>query len=237
VDAGINGFMIPAASPEDITRAVELSQRYRNIFFGVGFHPYDIDKFDISLMQKYINHPKCIAVGECGLDYYRLPDEESKKQHIKQKQKEVFISHVDFAKKYKKPLIIHIRDANKDSKDILISSGAKEVGGVLHCYNASEELLELANHNFYFGIGGVVTFKNAKKLVNILKKLPLDKIVVETDSPYLTPTPFRGTRNEPKYTKLVVQKIAEILCIKEEELKDILYNNTIKLFKEFNKKD
>ena len=188
-------------------------------------------------MEKYINHPKCIAVGECGLDYFRLPDKKSEKEKTKQKQKEVFISHIDFAKKYKKPLIIHIRDASKDSKDILISSNAKEVGGVLHCYNASEELLELVNHNFYFGIGGVITFKNAKKLVNVLHKLPLDKIVVETDSPYLTPTPFRGTRNEPKYTKLVVQKIAEILCIKEEELQDILYNNTIRLFRKFNKKD
>ncbi len=109
------------------------------------------------------------------------------------------------------------------------------MGGVLHCFNASEELLELKNHNFFFGIGGVITFKNAKKLVNILPKIPLDKIVVETDSPYLTPHPFRGKRNEPSYTTFIIEKIAEILNKSYEEISDICFKNSLKLFKEFNK--
>lgn len=108
---------------------------------------------------------------------------------------------------------------------------AKEVGGVLHCFNASEHLLPLAEHDFYFGIGGVLTFKNAKRLVEILPKIPLDKIVVETDGPYLTPHPNRGKRNEPKYTKLVVEKIAELLSKEPEEIANITTQNSKKLFK------
>ncbi len=167
------------------------------------------------------------------MDYYRLPeDEEEKKENIK-RQKEVFISQISLAKKYKKPLIIHIREASNDSREILISQNAKEVGGVLHCFNASEHLLPLANHNFYFGIGGVLTFKNAKKLVEILPKIPKDRLLIETDAPYLTPHPYRGVRNEPYYTIYVAQKMAELLDMSEEEIKNLTTNNAKKLFKEF----
>lgn len=184
-------------------------------------------------MEKYINHPKCIAVGECGLDYFRLPeDEEEKKANIK-KQKEVFIAQIEFAKKVNKPLIVHIREASDDSRQILIDYNAKEVGGVLHCYNASEHLLPLSEHNFYFGIGGVLTFKNAKKLVEVLPKIPEDKLIVETDGPYLTPHPHRGKRNEPIYTKLVVDKISELLEIDVKTVEEITTNNATKLFKQF----
>lgn len=189
--------------------------------------------YDEATMEKYINHPKCIAVGECGLDYFRLPeDEEEKKANIKL-QKEVFIAQIEFAKKVNKPLIVHIREASNDSRQILMDYNAKEVGGVLHCYNASEHLLPLAEHNFYFGIGGVLTFKNAKKLVEILPKIPQEKIIVETDGPYLTPHPHRGKRNEPAYTKLVVQKISELLEMELEETEKITTNNAIRLFKQF----
>jgi TatD DNase family protein len=180
-----------------------------------------------------VNHPKCIAIGECGLDYYRLPDdEEEKKENIK-RQKEVFISQINLAKKYKKPLIIHIREASDDSRQILINENAKEVGGVLHCFNASEHLLILSEHNFYFGIGGVLTFKNAKKLVEILPKIPKDKLLIETDAPYLTPHPYRGVRNEPYYTIYVAQKMAELLNMTEKQIADLTTNNAKKLFKEF----
>lgn len=180
-----------------------------------------------------MNHPKCIAIGECGLDYYRLPDdEEEKKENIK-RQKEVFISQINLAKKYKKPLIIHIREASDDSRQILINENAKEVGGVLHCFNASEHLLILSEHNFYFGIGGVLTFKNAKKLVEILPKIPIDKLLIETDAPYLTPHPYRGVRNEPYYTIYVAQKMAELLNMTEKQIADLTTNNAKKLFKEF----
>jgi TatD DNase family protein len=130
----------------------------------VGIHPYDAPSYDENIMKEYITHPKCIAVGECGLDYYRLPEDENEKLAEKQLQKEVFISQIEFAKKVKKPLIVHVREASNDSKIILEKYGAKEVGGVLHCYNASEHLLSLSEHGFYFGIGGVLTLKMLKSL-------------------------------------------------------------------------
>jgi TatD DNase family protein len=167
------------------------------------------------------------------LDYFRLPkDEEAKKQNI-QKQKDIFKAQIEFAKEVNKPLIIHIRDANDDSKQILIDTNAKEVGGVLHCFNASEHLLELSEHNFYFGIGGVLTFKNAKKLVEILPKIPKDKLIIETDSPYLTPHPHRGERNEPSMTRFVASKMADLLNVDIKQIEDLTTNNSIKLFKEF----
>lgn len=180
-----------------------------------------------------MNHPKCIAIGECGLDYFRLPEDEIEKQENIKKQKEVFIAQIEFAKKVKKPLIVHIREASNDSKQILIDYNAKEVGGVLHCFNASEHLLPLAEHNFYFGIGGVLTFKNAKKLVEILPKIPKEKLLIETDAPYLTPHPHRGERNEPYYTVFVAQKMAELLLMNEDEIQRLTTNNSKRLFKEF----
>jgi len=199
----------------------------------VGIHPYDIDMYDEKVLEEYINHPKCIAVGECGLDYFRLPEDEEEKKANVAKQKEVFISQIEFAKKVKKPLIVHIRDASNDSRQILMDYNAKEVGGVLHCYNASEHLLPLADHGFYFGIGGVLTFKNAKKLVDVLPKIPKEKLVIETDGPYLTPHPHRGKRNEPYYTVFVADKMAELLDMSRDEIEELTTTNAKKLFKEF----
>jgi len=169
-------------------------------------------------------------VGECGLDYFRLSeDEDEKKANIKL-QKEVFVSQINLAKKYKKPLIIHIRDASNDSKILMIENNVKEVGGVLHCYNADEQLLSLSDHGFYFGIGGVLTFKNAKKLVNVLSKIPQEKLLIETDGPYLTPHPYRGSRNEPKYTNEIATKMAEFLNLSKEEVADLTTTNAKRLF-------
>ena len=134
------------------------------------------------------------------------------------------------AKKYKKPLIIHIRDASRDSKALLLEHNAEEVGGVLHCFNADDELLSLADNGFYFGIGGVLTFKNAKKLVNILPRIPSEKLIIETDGPYLTPTPHRGQRNEPFYTTFVASKMAELLEIPLENIERLTTLNAQKLF-------
>ncbi|MDD2888777.1 MAG: TatD family hydrolase [Aliarcobacter sp.] len=229
----VKGFLIPGADFDDLPQAIKLAEKYDEVYFAVGIHPYDIDKFDEATMEKYVNHPKCIAIGECGLDYFRLPEDEIEKQENIKKQKEVFIAQIEFAKKVKKPLIVHIREASNDSRQILIDYNAKEVGGVLHCFNASEHLLPLAEHNFYFGIGGVLTFKNAKKLVDILPKIPKEKLLIETDAPYLTPHPHRGERNEPFYTVFVAQKMAELLQLNEDEIQRLTTNNSKRLFKEF----
>lgn len=227
----MESFIIPGADPKDLAKAVALSEKYENVFFAVGFHPYDCEVFDLEILKRYADHPKCVAVGECGLDYYRLPESEEEKIQNIQKQKEVFIAQIEFAKTVNKPLIVHIRESSNDSRNILEKYDAKKTGGVLHCFNASEHLLPLADHGFYFGIGGVLTFKNAKKLVEILPKIPKDKLIIETDGPYLTPHPYRGERNEPKYVKLVAMKISEILDLDFDYICDLTTNNSKKLFK------
>jgi len=225
--------LIPGADFNDLPQAIKLAEKYDEVFFAVGIHPYDIKSYDEKILEKYISHPKCVAVGECGLDYFRLPDDEEEKEAEVKLQKEVFIAQINFAKKVKKPLIVHVREASNDSRNILIEHNAKEVGGVLHCFNASEHLLCLSEHNFYFGIGGVLTFKNAKKLVDILPKIPQEKLLIETDGPYLTPTPFRGKRNEPAYTTYVAEKMAEILELEDETIRKLTTSNAKSLFKEF----
>ncbi len=227
-ESGVGCFIIPGADPKDLERAKELAHRYKEVYYAIGVHPYDIDSFDEAIFED-LSDPKCVAVGECGLDYYRLPKEENEKERVKQAQKEIFVRQIEIAKEHEKPLIVHIREASHDAKELL-EAYAGERGGVLHCYNASPILLDLAKRGFYFGIGGVLTFKNAKKLVQIVPKIPLDRILIETDAPYLTPHPFRGKRNEPAYTTYVVQKLAEILGKNVEEIEDITTQNAKRLF-------
>ena len=234
-DNNVKAFLIPGADFKDLPQAIKLAEKYDEIFFAIGIHPDEAEQYDEKIMEKYVNHPKCIAIGECGLDYFRLPDNQDEKEKIIKKQKEVFKAQIEFAKKVNKPLIIHVREATNDSREILIDNNAKEVGGVLHCFNASEHLLLLADHNFYFGIGGVLTFKNAKKLVEILPKIPKEKLIIETDCPYLTPHPFRGQRNEPFYTNLVADKISELLNLTRDEVEKLTTSNAKTLFKQFSK--
>jgi len=225
--------LIPGADFNDLPQALKLAEKYDEVYFSVGIHPYDVDSYDERMLEEFSRHPKCIAIGECGLDYFRLPEDEEEKKANVAKQKEVFIAQIEFAKKVKKPLIIHVRDSSNDSRQILMDYNAKEVGGVLHCYNASEHLLPLTDHGFYYGIGGVLTFKNAKKLVEVLPKVPKDRLIIETDAPYLTPHPHRGKRNDPYYTVFVADKMAEILELSRDEIEELTTTNAKKLFKEF----
>ncbi|MCD6259675.1 MAG: TatD family hydrolase [Helicobacteraceae bacterium] len=229
-EGGVGRFVIPGADPKTLQRAIEICEANDDVFFAVGVHPYDMESFEVFDFSRYLSHPKCVAIGECGLDYFRLEGDEQEKQKEKALQQEIFRAQIRLAKEYKKPLIVHIRDASRDSKAILLEEGAAEVGGVLHCFNADEELLSLANEGFYFGIGGVLTFKNAKKLVNVLPKIPQEKLLIETDGPYLTPTPHRGERNEPLYTKLIAAKMAELLEKDQEETEEITTKNAFHLF-------
>ena len=230
LSVGVKSFIIPGAHPSTLSRAVELCEQYENIYFAVGVHPYDLEGLEGLDFEHYASHPKCVAIGECGMDYYRLEGSEEEKSAEKKRQEDAFRLQIRFAKKVKKPLIVHIRDASHDSKMILLSECAGEVGGVLHCYNADDELLSLADENFYFGIGGVLTFSNAKKLVNILPRIPTNKLLIETDGPYLTPHPHRGSRNEPSYTALVAQKMSDILNTPLEEIESLTTNNAVRLF-------
>ena len=227
---GVERFIIPGADITTLDRAVTIAEANQDVYFAVGVHPYDKEQFDKLDISQYVNHPKCVAIGECGLDYFRLDGSDKEKEREKEEQKRVFRAQIELAKQYKKPLIVHIRDASADSKALMLEAGAGEVGGVLHCFNADEQLLSLANKGFYFGIGGVLTFKNAKKLVNVLPKIPKEKLVIETDGPYLTPTPHRGERNEPLYTTFVAQKMAELLELPRSEIETLTTQNAGKLF-------
>lgn len=229
LESGVEKYIIPGADPETLNRAVELAESYDNIYFSVGVHPYDAAHYDKERLAPFVTHPKCIAIGECGLDYYRLPETEEEIEKEKNLQKEVFISQIEWAKALQKPLIVHIRESSRDAQELL-EAYAGDAGGVLHCYNADEELLKLANQNFYFGIGGVLTFKNAKKLINVYPKIPTEKLLVETDAPYLTPHPHRGKRNEPSYVSLVIKKMSELSEVEEDMMIKWTRENAKRLF-------
>jgi TatD DNase family protein len=226
---GVEKFIIPGADMATLERAVEISETYDDVYFAVGVHPYDIEGYDRSYLEKFVHHTKCVAIGECGLDYFRLPEGKEAIALEKEAQKKVFIDQILWAKELKKPLIVHVRESSVDSLELL-DYYAGEEGGVLHCYNADESLLKLAQKNFYYGIGGVLTFKNAKKLVNVYPKIPQDKLLIETDAPYLTPHPHRGERNEPSYTVLVVEKMAELSHTSRADIAKTTTQNAHRLF-------
>ncbi len=226
---GVQKFIIPGADPETLERAVELAEKYESVYFAVGVHPYDVRNYDKSYLEQFIRHPKCVAIGECGLDYFRLPESQDEIEEEKKLQKEVFLDQILWAKEMHKPLIVHIRESSADCL-ALLEEHAGEEGGVLHCYNADESLLKLAKKNFYYGIGGVLTFKNARKLINVYTKIPLEKLLIETDAPYLTPHPHRGERNEPSYTTFVAEKMAELSELSQTEIENISTHNAQRLF-------
>jgi TatD DNase family protein len=228
---GVDAFVIPGADPKSLPRAVEIAEAHENVYFAVGVHPYDMEAFDETFFSEFLDHPKCVAVGECGLDYYRLEGSDAEKTAEKRAQADIFRAQIRLAIDAGKPLIVHIRDASHDARMILEEEGASKVGGVLHCYNADEELLVLADRNFYYGIGGVLTFKNARKLVQVLPKIPQERLLIETDGPYLTPHPHRGERNEPAYTRFVAEKMAELLALPVSEIEVLTTRNASTLFR------
>jgi TatD DNase family protein len=225
-EAGVFAWIIPAADIKDLPKAAQISTKYANCYFAIGVHPNNAKDYDEETLLQYASHPKCVAIGECGLDYYYLTKENEAEQ--KALQKKVFIAHINLAKKLNKPLIVHVRDASQDARELMLSENADEIGGVFHCYNADEMLL--CFKNFYYGIGGVVTFNNAKKLVGVLPKIPLDRLLLETDGPYLTPMPHRGTTNEPSYIPLIAKKCADILHLAQTRVAEITTENAQTLF-------
>ncbi|WP_273125218.1 TatD family hydrolase [Bacillus weihaiensis] len=212
---------------ETITRAMELTEEYDMIYAAVGWHPVDaIDMTDDDLkwIKELASHPKVVAIGEMGLDYYwdKSP---------KEIQKEVFRKQIQLAKEVKLPIIIHNRDATEDVVAILKDEGASEVGGIMHCFTGSIEVAkQCMDMNFYLSFGGPVTFKNAKKPKEVAKEIPLDRLLIETDCPYLTPHPYRGKRNEPSYVKYVAEQIAELRGMSFEEIAKKTSDNANKVF-------
>ena len=205
--------------------SIALSEKYPYIYAAVGIHPLDVKKMeDISKIKELAKHKKVVAIGEIGLDYYY--ETETKKLQLK-----YFKNQLTLANELNLPVVIHDRDAHKDTLDTL-----KEIkvnnSGVIHCYSGSLEMAkELLKLGFYLGFDGPVTFKNAKTVIEVLKYIPLDKILVETDAPYLTPAPFRGKRNNSMYLTYVIETIAKIKEISSDEMANITLNNAKTLFK------
>jgi len=219
----MNGNKIIAAGVdlESSKHVLELVEKYPNVYGVIGLHPEEIDKYDESFLiflGENINNPKIVGIGEIGLDYHYT------KEKI-ELQKEVFIKQIELAKKYNKTIVVHSRDAAFDTLEIL-KKEANDLKIVLHCFGYSLELAkEFLKLDCMLGIGGVVTFKNGKKLVEVVENTSIDRLLLETDSPYLSPEPFRGKKNEPFNIIYVAKKIAELKNISEEEVLNKTYNN------------
>ena len=210
-------------------QALELAKNHSGVWAAVGAHPNDIDSPAGDLVMDdfvhLMNEEKVVAVGEIGLDYYRTKGEEKQK-----KQREVFKQFINLAYQYQKPLILHCRDAHKDAIEILKSAGDILYGGVAHSFTGTlEEAREYLNLGFHLGFNGIITF--ARQYDEVVVHTPLERILLETDAPYLTPEPYRGKRNEPAYVLEVAKKVAELKGISTEEVIEVTTQNTMNLFK------
>lgn len=227
IEAKIKKAVVVGFSKETNVLALNLAKKHAFLYPTAGLHPSEaneITESDILDLEKFINDNKVYAIGECGLDYYWVNDN-------KEKQKWLFTEQIKLAIKYDLPLIIHCRDAVADVYEIL-----KEYKGklrfVMHCYSGSSEMaVEFVKLGGMISLGGPVTFKNAKAPKEVAKIVPLDRLLIETDCPYLAPHPNRGKRNEPSYVRLVLNEIAILREIDADELEEVLDQNSIKFFK------
>jgi len=205
----------------------EIATKYANIYASVGIHPDEnsIDNPSFDELVLWAKKDKIIAIGETGLDYFHEGDPEE--------QRERFRMHIEVAKTVNKPLIIHTRDAREDTIRILQEAQAEKVGGVMHCFTEDLTMAEKAMAlGFYISFSGIVTFKNAIQLQEVAKNIPLDRILIETDAPYLTPHPYRGKPNDPSYLRFVAEKIAALRGISFETVAEQTTKNFFQLFKD-----
>ncbi|MCF6764842.1 TatD family hydrolase [Thiotrichales bacterium 19S3-7] len=224
---GIDKIISIAVDLEEIDEIRSIAERYEGVYFTVGKHPSEFDGQNVTFEQlvHLSAHPKCVGIGETGLDYHYNTEE------TYEDQKSRFITHLKVAKAVNKPVIVHTRAANKDTIEILNTYAKDSVKGVLHCFTESYELAKAAlDLGFYISFSGIVTFKNAQDIREVAKKIPLERILIETDAPYLTPVPFRGKPNYPEYVYYVATSLAEYLNIPFEEFSQITKSNTESLF-------
>lgn len=223
---GVDYVVNAAASMKSAYTSVELANTYKYIYATVGVHPHEVESMtekDIDILRELSKNAKVVAIGEIGLDYYYdfAPRE---------LQRKWFRIQLALAKELNLPVVIHSREACQETFDMITVSGIEE--GVIHCFAGSKELAkEYVKKGFYIGIGGAITFKNARKTVEVVESIPLEFIVIETDCPYLTPVPHRGKRNDSSHLRHVVDKIAEIKNISAQEVSNITSYNAKKLFK------
>ena len=224
---GVGQIINVGASIVSTKRTIELMNQYPFIYGILGVHPCDTEELteaDMDWLKEQFQNPRAVAVGEIGLDYYW--DEPGR--DVQQKW---FERQLSLAREVNKPVCIHSRDAANDTLSIMRNAHAEELGGVIHCFSYGKEMArEFLNMDFYFGIGGVLTFNNGKKLKEAAAYIPMDKILLETDCPYLAPVPYRGKRNNSSYLSYVVQVLAQIKGLSENEVIRITRENGEKLF-------
>lgn len=228
-DGGIAAIVNASASMEGCRATLDLTSKYEKVYGMLGVHPEDVSDLtdaDYEWIKEQCSNPKIVAVGEIGLDYYY---EENPPRDI---QTEHFRRFIRLAKEVNLPINVHSREATKDTMDIIREEEAYKVGGIIHCFSSSAEVaIQYVDMGFHIGIGGVVTFKNGKKLKEVVSLCPLDRLVLETDCPYLAPTPHRGERNSSYYIPLIVSEIAAIKGIDEEEVLRVTEENARKVYK------
>ena len=216
----MNGIMIASGCGDKTNKEVlELVEKYDNVYGTLGIHPEEVNNItedSFKLIEENINNPKIVAIGEIGLDYYWVKDN-------KEQQIELFKKQLDLATKYNKPIVVHSRESIQDVYDILKKYNLK---GSIHCFSSSLEMAkEFIKLGYKIGVGGTVTFKNSKKLQEIVKEIDLKDILLETDSPYLSPEPFRGKKNTPSNVYFVAKKISELKDIDINKVLEVVNNN------------
>ena len=228
---GISKVVNIGSSLEACRRTLDLMDQYDFIYGALGVHPCDsenLTEVDIEWLKEQSAHEKCVAIGEIGLDYYW--DEPARDI-----QRKWFVRQLQLAKEVNLPVCIHSRDAAQETIDIMKAEHAEEIGGVVHCYSYSRELAKtFLDMGYYFGIGGVVTFNNGRKLKEVVDYVPMERIVLETDCPYLAPVPFRGRRNDSGKLSYVAEMIAQIKGISAAEVEEITYKNAYALYPKMN---
>ncbi len=229
LDNDVKVMIVVGFDHETNSKAIELLEKYPFIYASVGFHPTeakDINDEDFEKLIPLLNHKKVVGIGECGLDFYWDKD------HI-EKQIVVFKKQIELSLEYNLPLIIHMRDSSEATYNVL--SDYDELKGIMHCYSGSKEMSELfIKLGLHISLGGPVTFKNGHKPKSVAEVVPLDKLLIETDSPYLSPHPFRGKTNEPARVKLIAEEIARL---KNTSYKDIAYQTSINAINLFDLKE
>lgn len=227
-ETGIDLLLVVGYDYQTSLLAVEIANKYPSCYASIGIHPTELNSLneaDENQFYALLGHPKVVALGEIGLDYYWVKDPGERS-----KQKQWFIKQIKIANYYNKPIIVHSRDAAQDTYDILKSHKPLQ-GGVMHCYSCSSEMLPLfLDLGLYIGLDGPVTFLNAANPKEVARFVPLDKLLIETDSPYLAPHPYRGKENTPLNLPLIVEAIAKIKETNAEKISECTYSNGKKLF-------
>lgn len=226
-DNGVEKLIVPSAYASDIDIVAELASKYENVYGLLGVHPSEVKDWTDDLINKIkecAKSPKIVGIGEIGLDYYW-------DKSFNDLQKEVFIKQINLANELNFPISVHDREAHKDSFDILTEFNKNSIV-IMHCFSGSVEFMhECVKQGWYIAIGGVVTFKNAIKMKEVAKEVPLDKLLIETDAPYLTPVPYRGKTNQPAYVKYVAEEIANLRNTSFEEIDEQTTKNAKLVFK------